>query len=312
MDYICGITFAPFVPGSVLCSKESKESFIQMVERTKANFVIFVPTGLQQTACSETIFMGKESVNEEELTEMIRFAKEQGLKVALKPTVNCKDGTWRAHIHFFDEDVPCEPKWSNWFESYTKFQLRFAKVAEETGCEMFIPGCEMVMSEHREEEWRKLIADIRKVYHGLIAYNTDKYQEHNVKWWDAVDVIASSGYYPIDKWESELDRIEAVVKKYKKPFFFAEAGCMSTKGSNLVPNDWSIQDESDPDGQAEWYSAMFKACEKRSWIKGFALWDWGARLYCERDIDRKRGYELYLKPAEKVVREYYEKHTGKV
>ena len=81
----------------------------------------------------------------------------------------------------------------------------------------------MVMTEHRSEEWRNVIAAIRNCYHGLVSYNTDKYQEENVTWWDCVDLISSSGYYPIDQWEQELDRIEKIVQKFKKPFFFAEA-----------------------------------------------------------------------------------------
>lgn len=80
-------------------------------------------------------------------------------------------------------------------------------------------------------------------YHGLVSYNTDKYQEDHVSWWDCVDVISSSGYYPIDQWEQELDRIEKNVLKYRKPFFFAEAGCMSRKGSGMVPNNWELQGE---------------------------------------------------------------------
>lgn len=80
-------------------------------------------------------------------------------------------------------------------------------------------------------------------YHGLVSYNTDKYQEAHVSWWDCVDVISSSGYYPIDQWEQELDRIEKTVLKYRKPFFFAEAGCMSRKGSGMIPNNWELQGE---------------------------------------------------------------------
>ncbi len=34
---------------------------------------------------------------------------------------------------------------------------------------------------------------------------TDKYQENNVTWWDCVDVISSSGYYPIDDWDRQLE-----------------------------------------------------------------------------------------------------------
>ena len=148
-------------------------------------------------------------------------------------------------------------------------QLRYAKVAEDTKCDMFIAGCEMVMSERREKEWRQLIKDIRSVYSGLVSYNTDKYQEHNVKWWDAVDVISSSGYYPVDNWEEQLDRIEKVVKKFNKPFFFSEMGCMSTEGSKFVPNNWCLDGDSDLEGQKEWYTKMIAACDKRDWVEGY-------------------------------------------
>ena len=306
LEYICGITFAPFQGSGAFASEQSKESLRLMRERTGANFVIFAPNGLQDTAQSEEIcFTSKATVSDEELIEMIQYAKELGMRVAIKPTANCKNGTWRAFINFFDEEVPCEPKWRNWFASYTAFQLHFAKIAQEQNCEMFIAGCEMVMSERREAEWRQLIADIKTVYHGPVSYNTDKYQEHNVTWWDCVDVISSSGYYPIDDWESQLDRIEAVVKKFDKPFFFAETGCMSVESSKYVPNNWEIKGESDLEGQAEWYEAMFSACKKRDWMRGTALWSWGSKLYKEKDIDKNMNYELYAKPAEKVVEKYY-------
>ena len=309
MDYICAVTFAPFVPEGHLATKEAKDSLRKMKECTNANYVTFVPTALQDTPQSETINMEKETVSETELKEMIGLARELGMKVILKPTVNCKNGSWRAFINFFDEDVPCEPKWSNWFESYTKFQLGFAKIAEETKCEMFIPGCEMVMSERRETQWRKLISDIREVYHGLISYNTDKYQEGNVKWWDAVDIISSSGYYPLGEWDNQLNRIEKVVKKFNKPFFFAESGCMSMEGSKMVPNNWALYGESDMDGQCEWYKEMLSSIEKRDWVNGVCLWSWTDRLYHHKDAERQKNYEIYGKPACDVIKEFFDKHN---
>lgn len=306
MEYICGMTFAPFAADGKFFNAKAKKSLAIMKERTGANFVIFVPNGLQRTPQSEEIsYTTRATMTDEELIGMIIYAKELGLRVALKPTANCANGTWRAHINFFDEDVPCEPKWGNWFDSYTKFQLHYAKLAEKYGCEMFIAGCEMVMSEHREKEWRKLIADIRSVYHGLISYNTDKYQEHNVKWWDCVDVISSSGYYPIDDWERQLDRIEAVVMHYNKPFFFAEAGCMSVGGSSLVPNNWEVQGEAAPQEQCDWYETMFTACEKRPWIDGMAFWSWGAQLYPEQMANSRKDYEVFGKPAEACIKAHY-------
>ena len=307
MEFIKGFTFAPFARKGSYSKKEAYISLDNLKERVGINFIILAPNGLQETPQSEEIcYTSNSTVSDEELKDIIAYAKKIGLRVALKPTVNCKNGTWRAHINFFDEEVHCEPKWSKWFDSYTNFQLHYAEIAEKTGCEMFIAGCEMVMAERREEEWRKLISDIRGVFNGLVSYNTDKYQEHNVKWWDCVDVISSSGYYPLHDWEKELDRIEKVVKTFNKPFFFAEAGCMSTKGSSEVPNDWNLDGKVDLNEQADWYEAMFESSLKREWVSGFAMWDWASNQYSLSRAEKNKGYEVYGKPAEIVIKKYYD------
>ncbi|MCR4739431.1 MAG: 1,4-beta-xylanase [Lachnospiraceae bacterium] len=305
-DRIHGVTFAPFAAAETIFTDQAKNSLITAKKRLNINSVIFVPPGLQETPQSEEIEYGVNGLmRDDELRSMIDFAHEQDLRVFLKPTVNCKNGTWRAHISFFDEDVPCEPKWGNWFHSYADFQCHYAGIAEDEGCEMFIAGCEMVMSEHREKEWRETIGSIRREYKGSVSYNTDKYQEHNVKWWDAVDVISSSGYYPINDWETQLDRIEKVVKAYDKPFFFAETGCMSVRGSEEIPNDWNLKGKTDPEAQAQWYEAMFSATVRRPWVMGTVIWSWGADI----NEDTKNGpdYEIYGKSAEKIIAEYYAK-----
>ena len=160
----------------------------------------------------------------------------------------------------------------------------------------------MVMTEHREKQWREVIASIREEYHGLVSYNTDKYQEENVCWWDCVDVISSSGYYPVDKWEQELNRNEKTDLKYKKPFFFAEAGCMSRKGSGMVPNNWELQGELYLEEQCEWYQAMFEACKNRSWLCGFALWEWAPKLTSKSEAWKDNSYEICNKPVQEVIK----------
>lgn len=129
----------------------------------------------------------------------------------------CPDGTWRANIGFFDWDVPGEPSWTEWFAEYQKFILHAARIAEAEGCAMLCIGCEMVRADGQDAHWRSLIAAVRAVYTGVITYNGGTYQEDRVTWWGAVDVITSSGYYLIDSWESQLDRIEPVVREHGKP-----------------------------------------------------------------------------------------------
>lgn len=242
---------------------------------------------------------------DDEIREMVALAKSLGMKVMLKPTVNCANGVWRAHINFFDIDVPCEPKWGNWFKNYADYQLRFARLAQETGCEYLIIGCEMVQAQRKEAYWREMIAQIRGVYGGLITYNTDKYQEGEVAWWDACDLISSSGYYPIDDWDNQLDRIEKVLRKFDRPFFFAEAGCMARDTSPAVPNDWSRPGRLSLQAQADFYHVMFEKCAQRDWVGGFGLWDWPTHLYPKEKGQTHDGYHFYGKPACQVISDFY-------
>lgn len=310
LDKICAVNFAPFCPCGSFTTPKARESLAAMKERTAANFVILTPNGLMDTPNSEKIdYTSQATVSDDELKEMIAYAQKLGLAVALKPTANCKNGTWRAHINFFDEDVPCEPKWHNWFDSYAAFQRHYARIAEEMGCVMHIAGCEMVMSERRANEWRQLISDIRLDFKGPVSYNTDKYQEHNVSWWDCVDIISSSGYYPLLDWNRQLDRIEAVVNQFDKPFFFAETGCMSVSGSEHVPNDWGLSGNVDLKCQADWYETMFETTLARKWVGGWGLWSWTDKLYAPGSINTRGDYEIFNKPCEAVIKRYYEQIT---
>lgn len=277
-----------------------------MVERLKTNTACIAFCGWQDTAFStEVKFREEPTVTDDEVVWAIREAKAMGQRVILKPILNVTDGTWRAHINFFDVDVPCEPKWSDWFASYTEFIVHYARIAQAEGVEMFCIGCEMVQTDRRSEEWRAVVAAVRAEYDGVVTYNCDKYQETNVTWWDAVDVISSSGYYPQGDWDGQLDRIEAVVRRENKPFFFMEAGAMSTEGSQHLPNSWTLEGEVSEEAQRDWYEAMFAACDKRDWVGGWVLWDWKANLYPLADAHLDPEYALYGKLAEATVAERY-------
>ncbi|MDR2398602.1 MAG: hypothetical protein LBD74_07595 [Spirochaetaceae bacterium] len=303
MECIKALNFAPFPPQGLLGSKEARQSLETVQDETGATHLILTPPGVQATPQSEQIFFsGEYGPEDEELRGFIAFAQSLGLKVILKPTVNCQNGVWRAFINFFDTEVPGEPSWRRWFTAHERFHLHYARIAEDLGCVMFIAGCEMVMAEGQQEHWRELIAKIKGLYSGPVSYNTDKYQEDRLTWWDCVDVISTSAYYPAGSWETQLDRIEGVVKKYAKPCFFAETGCMSTVGSPHIPNKWDLSGALDLPGQAAWYREVFEHCRRRPWVLGFGLWSWPGRLPPAQEAAEDRGYSLYGKPACSVVK----------
>lgn len=310
LPYIAGMTWGWTGVRGTWRNEKAKQSMLLMKQRLAVNWTAITFAALQEHPQATVIsYKDEPTVTDEEVIDAVQHAQSMGLNVILKPVVNCANGTWRAHINFFDIDVPCEPKWSEWFASYTEFIVHYAKLAQKLEVDMLCIGCEMVQADRREQQWRALIEEVRKHYHGLITYNCDKYQEGQVKWWDAVDVISSSGYYPIDQWEAQLDRIDKVVKQHSKPFFFMEAGCPSREGSPQLPNDWGLQGAPSEHSQQAYYEAMFNACDKRPWVEGFMLWDWPAHLYDEQNASANDDYCMFGKAAERTVFDYYSRKT---
>ncbi len=294
---VCGMTWGWTGVRGTWRSAAAVSSMARMADH-EVTWTALAYAALQATPFSTDIpFDDEPTVTDEEIVHAIREAHRLGMKVCLKPVVNVADGTWRAHIGFFDWDVPGEPSWTQWFASYTAFILHAARLAEAEGCEMLCIGCEMVRADGQEQHWRALIEQVRAVYSGPITYNCDKYQEDRVAWWDAVDVISSSGYYPIESWERQLDRIESVVEEFGKPFFFMEAGCPSREGAAELPNDWNLPGAPSGEEQLRYYTEMFRACRARDWVRGLMLWDWPAQLYSLEDAAANDDYCPYGKPA---------------
>ncbi|MDE1549916.1 glycoside hydrolase family 113 [Jeotgalibaca caeni] len=308
MEFIKGVTFGYMSKRGEWEYPQTFESLQLLKERCSINTVILPIVVEQDTIHSEEINWQADSVlSDKEVIKMIEYIHKMDLRVILKPMLNVSDGTWRAHINFFDYDVPCEPKWSAWFANYKEFVNHYANIAEQTKCEMFVIGCEMVNSDRRETEWRNVIQEVRLRYSGLITYNCDKYQEDRLTWWDAVDVISSSGYYPIGTWPKQLDRIQKVVEREAKPFFFCEVGCASRTGAKFLPNDWALEGKPNLKEQEDWYQDMFAHTSQRSWVSGYGLWDWKAHLYALEKVEEDMDYALYGKPAERVVKHNFSK-----
>ena len=86
---------------------------------------------------------------------------------------------------------------------------------------------------------------------------------------------------------------------------------MSRKGSSLVPNNWASQGVLRLEEQSDWYRAMFEACAKRSWVNGFAMWEWAPVLPSRSTASRDTSYEICNKPVQEVIKDYYGKDPRK-
>ena len=313
MDFINAYTFG-------FCEKQGftegeawKRSLELMAESTGCNGVILPVCAWQEHTYSTVMdSVHRDVMSAEDVRNVCAHAKKLGLKVILKAMVNCRDGYWRAYIRFFDRDVPVEPGWAEWFASWQAHVEAVARMAEENAADMLCIGCETVGTDSRENEWRSLIAAVRKIYSGPLTYNCDKYQEDHVTWWDALDVISSSGYYPVDDLERQFERIRAVAEKENKPFMFMECGCPSRAGSEMRPNDWRYGKGLDLEAQAVWYRAFIRMIEQCPFVRGTGWWDWSAtRLYPEYAGVDNNGYCTWGKPANSLIRNFSERIGSK-
>lgn len=290
--------------------KNAKRQIDEMVERCSVNTVVLTFGALQEHCFSTFIdWKGPHMFEDNQIIQLIEYSRRKGLKVILKPMLNVSDGYWRAYIRFFDEDVPCEPKWEDWFRNYSEYIIHFAELCESQSVDMLIIGCELVGTDHRDQEWRQLIRQTRQVYKGLLTYNCDKYQEHRVNWWDDLDVISSSGYYPLNDWDQQLERISNTVQQYNKPFFFSEIGCPSTENASLVPNDWNVVGVHpfNLEEQNIFFSNMFQKCSKLDWHFGYCIWNWPMNLSLKYQAEMDGNYFVIGKPAQFTVKKNFNK-----
>jgi hypothetical protein len=307
MNYIHAMSFGYGEKRGFSQNKDAwQHSLREMVVATGCNAVVLTVAALQHHAYSTDVeYETPDVMSMEDVLAVSRYIKAQGLKLIVKAMVNCRDGYWRAFIRFFDTYVPTEPTWEEWFSSYGVFVNVLSETAQEAQADMFCAGCEMVGTDHCEAEWRRLIADVRARYGGLVTYNCDKYQEEHVRWWDAVDVISSSGYYAVDTLEENFARIHAVAEAAGKPFLFMECGCPSRAGSEYCPNNWRHGGGLDLNAQARWYRAFCDCVLRNPWVRGTAFWDWSAsRLYPKANGAYDTGYSVYGKPAEAVLKDF--------
>lgn len=182
-----------------------------------------------------------------------------------------------------DIEMKSEADWRAWFDNYAAYITDYARQAQEVGADMFCVGRELdATAIKREADWRRLIAEVRKIFKGELTYSANFTDYDKIKFWDALDYIGISAYFPAPKgtdfdrlvssWEAHLDRIEALHMKLKRPVLFAEIGFPSTENAAATP--WREGGTIDLWLQARCYRAALAAIAKRPWLAGTFFWQW--------------------------------------
>lgn len=299
------------------------EDFRPLVEN-HVNWIVQTPFGWQRRVDSpEITLVTSGRVYWGETDEGIRvtteLARRHGIRTMLKPHIwlsDRRDGAWRGEIR-----MASEAEWDKWFESYRTFILHYARLAEANGIEALCIGTELRSTvNERPQDWRAIIAEVRKVYRGRLTYGANWYGEfEEVPFWDDLDLIGIHGYFPLSTeqrptrpelihgWRTYLERIARLQKRYGKPVLFTELGYRSVRAAASKPWEWPRAGEDarvDLELQADCYRAFFETFWDKPWFAGVYWWKWYPKDE-QAGGKQHRGFTPQNKPAEKVMAQWY-------
>lgn len=281
---------------------------IDHVQNLGASHLGLIATYYQNDPTSSVISPTSRTPSLATLEEILNAIDQRGLKVLIKPHVDLESDGSRTTI---DPDRP-----ENWFSNYRDLILPLADLAERHSASHFIVGTELSSTIRYENEWRRLISEIRSRYSGQLVYAANWDEVYEVPFWDALDLIGVDFYYPIsdannptrlellENWQLWLGRLAQLKDQVGKNILFTEIGYRSIDGAGIRPYDFEVQADPDPEEQGDLYWAAIEACSDKEWIEGLLWWGWPA--YRERSSTAATGYTPKGKPAEEILRQAWQ------
>jgi hypothetical protein len=295
-------------------SADSARSLARLKE-IGVEWISITPFGFQRDAAAREfrwLRPGSRGFGEtdESLQAVTRQAHALGLKVMLKPHLWLRPPLWPGSI-----EPRSEADRAAWFATYRDFALHYAHLAQQEGMEAFCVGNELARLTVHEAEWRRLITAVRAEYAGPLTYGAEAEEVFRVPFWDALDFIGVSAYYPlvdvpcpgratvVAAWQPLVDRLARLSARQRRRVVFTELGYRSAPFGAW--RQWEIPDEAPVDlrAQAEAYEAFFAAVWPQPWFGGVFWWKWFS--YPGHSGPGSNDFELENKPAEWVVQRHY-------
>lgn len=294
---------------------ERSEASLERLRTLGVSWVSITPFGFQRTPQDTSIRWGGSRISEsdERLRAVTRQAHALGLRVMLKPHVWLRPPDWVGLIEHRSERA-----WQTWFDAYAAFILHYARLAEETEVDALCIGNELARTTYREEDWRRVIGEIREVYAGPMTYGAVTEEVHDVPFWDALDYIGLSAYYPlveareptraalVQAWQPIVADLAALSGRWQKPIVFTELGYRSADFGAW--RHWEITADAPTNlaSQANAYAAFFETVWPQPWFAGVYWWKWFSFLEDGGPTDN--DFTPRRKPAENAIAAGYGGH----
>lgn len=292
-------------------------------------WVALMASVMQDTFASTRLYQDFEfTPDDHELEQIIARFRARGIKVMLKPMVECHDSSWRGRIAFPDGDQQIQGRvvsyWDTWFESLRASVVHYGRLAARTGCEAYCIGCELYGAEQarNNDRWAHVIAAAREVYAGPIVYDVQPPTLLDLDtppaWLRGLDAVCISYYssaadHPGATTEEMIDKLRPTVARLRRaseslgglPIIFGETGCRSVRGAAMNPAEYRSTGPYAPEEQSRFLEALCALFWDEPWWRGFYWWKWDEqqhRPHYHADPAGDTGFTLAGKPSAETLR----------
>ncbi|MFD0843548.1 glycoside hydrolase [Flaviramulus multivorans] len=293
---------------------------VQPVINVNANFAAIMPFGFirdlehpEIVHNTERQWFGETRAGAKQYIDELR---KSNIKIMIKPQI----WVWRGEFTGFIE-MKDEATWKSLEDSYSKFILEYAELAEETKVDIFCIGTELErFIDNRPEYWFLLIKEIKKVYKGKLTYAANWNEFNRTPFWSELNYIGVDAYFPVSQsktptveeclkgWEKYKQDIKRIHDKFQKPILFTEYGYRSVDYSGKQPwvSDRSM-DQVNLEAQVNTTQALFETFWNEDWFAGGFIWKWFHKH------DKVGGNDNFMftpqnKPVEALIKQQYSTH----
>ena len=301
----------------VAANAEVSQKHINPVVAIHANYAAIMPFGFIKDVTHPQIIYNTERQWFGETvagaTQYINELKKVNIKIMLKPQIWVWHGEFTGYIK-----METETNWKLLEDSYSKFILEYATLANQLNVDIFCIGTELEQFiANRPQYWLGLIKKIKTVYKGKLTYAANWDEFKRTPFWNDLDYIGIDAYFPVSEsktptvaeclegWKAHKYIIKSMSDTFKKPVLFTEFGYRSVDYAGKEPwkSDRSMT-AINMEAQIHTTKALFETFWKENWFAGGFLWKW----FIHHDAVGGTNNPMFTpqnKPVEQVIKQYY-------
>lgn len=215
------------------------------------------------------------------LIRPIQEAHQRGMKLCIIPHLAYWGSpfSWKGDIAFERPE-----DWERFWRDYSYWITRLAAACQ--GADGFVVGTELDRTLDHEDQWRSLIAQVRKVTPAPLTYAANWADYTRVLFWDALDVVGIQAYFPLVDhldptqeeieagWALRVGELRAYSQQTGKYILFTELGYNQSYLAPLEPWDYQVDGEDARPIQETCMRTALEAVAGESSIVGAFLWKW--------------------------------------